>query len=42
MTQDPTDIALTDDEGHTDAIAGATIKVGNFFELAQEALKDAK
>lgn len=42
MTQDPTDIAFTDEDGHTDAIAGATIKVANFFELAQEALKDAK
>lgn len=42
MTQDPTDINYTDDDGHTDAIAGATIKVKEFYHLAEEALKDAK
>lgn len=41
-TQDPTDINFTDEDGHTDAIAGATIKVNAFFTLAEEALKDAK
>lgn len=41
-TQDPTDINFTDDDGHTDAIAGATIKVKEFYNLAEEALKDAK
>ncbi|MDK2824370.1 MAG: hypothetical protein PWP71_2288 [Clostridia bacterium] len=40
--QDPTAIAYKDDEGHTDDIAGVTIGVGEFFELAQEALADAK
>lgn len=41
-TQDPTMIEFQEDNQHTDAIAGATIKVDGFFKLAQEALKDAK
>lgn len=41
-TQDPTMIEFKEDNQHTDAIAGATIKVDGFFKLAQEALKDAK
>lgn len=36
--QDPTKIEYTDDEGHTDAITGATISVKPFFELAKKAL----
>ena len=36
--QDPTAIEYTDDEGHTDAIAGASIHVKEFFDLAQKAL----
>lgn len=36
--QDPTDITYTDDEGHTDAISGASIHVKEFFTLAKEAL----
>ncbi|KUO64068.1 MAG: hypothetical protein APF84_08130 [Gracilibacter sp. BRH_c7a] len=41
-TQDPTKITYKDDEGHTDDIAGVSIHVVEFFDLAQEALKDAK
>lgn len=40
--QDPTVIQYIDDEGHTDAISGVSIHVKEFFELAQEALADAK
>lgn len=40
-TQDPSKIDLESD-GSTDAIAGVTIKVKEFFELAQEALEKAK
>jgi len=40
--QDPTDIKYKDNDGHTDAISGATIKVKKFFDLAQKALKDAE
>lgn len=36
--QDPTAIEYTSDEGHTDAISGATIHVVEFFTLAEEAL----
>lgn len=36
--QDPTAIEYTSDEGHTDAISGATIHVREFFTLAEEAL----
>ncbi len=36
--QDPTAIEYTTEEGHTDAIAGATIHVKEFFDLAQKAL----
>lgn len=36
--QDPTDISYKDDEGHTDAIAGVTIHVNDFFSLAAQAL----
>ena len=39
--QDPTAIKYKDDEGHTDAISGASIHVKEFFELANIALKDA-
>lgn len=38
-TQDPTAIAYSDAEGHTDAISGVSIHVKGFFELAQNALK---
>lgn len=41
-TQDPTDIEYIDNEGRTDAISGASIKVKEFFELAEEALEGAK
>jgi major membrane immunogen (membrane-anchored lipoprotein) len=41
-TQDPTAIEYKDEEGHTDAISGVSIHVKEFFELAQEALADAK
>ncbi|MFW5643165.1 MAG: FMN-binding protein, partial [Alkalispirochaeta sp.] len=39
-TQDPTDIEYTSEEGHTDAISGATIHVVEFFTLVEEALAD--
>lgn len=38
-TQDPTAIEYTDEDGHTEAISGATIKVKTFFELADKALQ---
>ncbi|WHH57632.1 hypothetical protein [Petroclostridium sp. X23] len=41
-TQDPTKIEYKDEEGHTDAISGASIHVKEFFDLAQEALANAK
>lgn len=41
-TQDPTAVSYSDDEGHTDDIAGVSIHVGEFFELAEEALEEAK
>ncbi|PAB60278.1 FMN-binding protein [Anaeromicrobium sediminis] len=41
-TQDPKNIKYTDDEGHTDAISGASIKVSEFFTLAEKALEEAK
>jgi len=37
-TQDPTAIAYTDAEGHTDDIAGVSIHVVEMFELAEKAL----
>jgi major membrane immunogen (membrane-anchored lipoprotein) len=40
--QDPSAIAYTDDEGHTDAITGASIHVKEFFDLAAKALEKAK
>jgi major membrane immunogen (membrane-anchored lipoprotein) len=40
-TQDPSAIAYKDDQGHTDDIAGVSIHVSEFFELAQEALAKA-
>ena len=40
-TQDPAAITYSDDEGHTDAIAGVSIHVTEFFELAAEALASA-
>jgi major membrane immunogen (membrane-anchored lipoprotein) len=42
QNQDPTKITYKDDAGHTDVIAGASISVGEFFTLAEEALKKAK
>ncbi|MEM5946921.1 FMN-binding protein [Spirochaetia bacterium 38H-sp] len=41
-TQDPSAISYKDEEGHTDAISGVSIHVSSFFELAKEALKNAK
>lgn len=41
-TQDPTAITYTDDEGHTDDIAGVSIHVIEFFTLAEQALAGAK
>lgn len=41
-TQDPTAITYTTEQGHTDAIAGVTIHVVEFFELAEKALEGAK
>ena len=38
-TQDLDAVTLTDADGHTDAVAGVTIKVNNFIELAKQALK---
>jgi major membrane immunogen (membrane-anchored lipoprotein) len=38
-TQDPTAIAYTDDEGHTDDIAGVSIHVAGFFDLVERALE---
>jgi major membrane immunogen (membrane-anchored lipoprotein) len=40
--QDPKAITYTDDKGHTDAIAGVSIHVSEFFELAEKALEGAK
>ena len=37
-TQDPTAISYTDSDGHTDAIAGVSVHVDAFFNLAQKAL----
>ncbi len=37
-TQDPTAVTYKDGEGHTDDIAGVSIHVNAFFELAQKAL----
>lgn len=37
--QDPTAIEYSDDEGHADAISGASIHVIEFFSLAEEALE---
>lgn len=37
-TQDPTSITYTDADGHTDAIAGVSIHVVEFFDLAEQAL----
>lgn len=39
-TQDVTKITLTDADGHTDAISGATIKVGSFVNLVTKALEN--
>ncbi|TLS51951.1 FMN-binding protein [Paenibacillus antri] len=41
-TQDPAKINLTDEEGHTDAVSGVSIKVGEFQRLVAEALEQAK
>ncbi|WP_138419340.1 FMN-binding protein [Aquibacillus sediminis] len=40
--QDPTAIEYSSDEGHTDAISGVSIHVVEFFDLAEQALADAK
>lgn len=40
--QDPAAITYTTDQGHTDAIAGVSIHVVEFFELAEKALEGAK
>ncbi|MDC7238284.1 MAG: hypothetical protein PQJ45_10985 [Sphaerochaetaceae bacterium] len=37
-TQDPTQISYKDDKGHTDDIAGVSVHVIEFFELAEKAL----
>ncbi|ACL19555.1 hypothetical protein [Desulfitobacterium hafniense] len=37
-TQDPTKITFKDNEGHTDDIAGVSIHVNEFFDLAKQAL----
>lgn len=39
-TQDVSKITLTDADGHTDAISGATIKVGSFVNLVTKALEN--
>lgn len=36
--QDPTSISYTDSEGHTDDIAGVSVHVNSFFDLAAKAL----
>lgn len=41
-TQDPGKISYIDDEGHTDAISGASIGVDGMFRLAEKALMWAK
>lgn len=41
-TQDPSKIAYKDKEGHTDDIAGVSVHVIEFFNLAQKALEGAK
>jgi len=41
-TQDPTDIEYIDDKGHVDVLSGVSIHVVEFFELAEEALSQAK
>jgi major membrane immunogen (membrane-anchored lipoprotein) len=38
QSQDPSVISYKDDEGHTDDIAGVSVHVVEFFELAQKAL----
>lgn len=38
--QDVNKITITDEEGHTDAISGATIKVGTFVDLVNKALEN--
>ena len=38
-SQDFDAITLTDADGHTDAVAGVTMKVNSFIELAKQALK---
>lgn len=35
-------INLTDEEGHTDAVSGVSIKVGSYIEAVQNALDQAK
>jgi major membrane immunogen (membrane-anchored lipoprotein) len=40
-TQDPTAVSR-DEEGNTDAISGVSIHVDSFFELADEALEEAR
>ena len=38
VTQDPKKISYTDESGHTDAIAGASMHVQDFFTLVEKAL----
>jgi|LSQX01.2.fsa_nt_gb major membrane immunogen (membrane-anchored lipoprotein) len=40
--QDPTKIEYSDEEGHVDTITGVSINVKGFFELAAQALEQAK
>lgn len=42
LEKQDTAVEYSDDEGHADAISGATIKVKDFFTLAEEALATAK
>jgi len=39
-TQDPSAVEYSDEDGHVEAISGATIKVKGFFELADKALSN--
>lgn len=42
QSQDPTTMEYSDEDGHSDAVSGATITVKEFFTLAAEALETAK
>lgn len=41
-TQDPTKIEYINEDGQTDDIAGVSIKIKDYFKLAEKALADAK